>query len=385
MKIAILADGYPSKGNPQFIFVQQLVHAIVDLGHDVYVIAQQSLTHALIRGEKILSKHTVEYTKNNNSYQVYRPYRISFGNGRKLLYKIFNGIHRKSIHSILDTIKPDVLYGHFWHNANKFTEYAHKHSLPVFVACGEGDNALENLVKNLTQKKLELLTSAIKGVISVSSENKRKCVDFKLAKESDVIVLPNCVDDSIFHPTEKNYTLRNKLGVRNDDFLILFIGYFIKRKGPDRLINAVNKLNDKNIKLIFIGKTMGGDEVEPINDNIVFKGTIDHDELPHYFNAADLFVLPTLKEGCCNAIVESLACGLPVVSANRPFNDDILNHNNSIRIDPENIEEIANAIFKFKNNKDFYSSIKESTLNNSNQYSITTRAEKIIEFIKSKI
>ena len=63
MKIAILADGYPSKGNPQFIFVQQLVNALVDLGNEIFVIAPQSLTHALIRGEKILSRHTVEYTK----------------------------------------------------------------------------------------------------------------------------------------------------------------------------------------------------------------------------------------------------------------------------------------------------------------------------------
>lgn len=385
MKIAILANGFPSKGNPSYVFVQQLVFALVDMGIEISVIAPQSLTHALVRGEKVLKCNTTESTKKGNLFEVYRPYRISFGKGRKKLYKLVNKFNKQRINRLLTKINPTVLYGHFWYNANTLKDFAIKNNLPIFVACGEGDNALEELVDKLSGIDRKELSTAVKGVISVSSENKRKCIDYGLTTEEKIIVLPNCVDDTVFHPTEKDMSLRKELGIEEDDFVILFIGSFIKRKGPDRLIEAVKKLNDQRIKLIFIGRTMGGDEVDPVYDNIMFKGTVNHDNLPQYFNAADLFVLPTLKEGCCNAIVESLACGLPVVSANRAFNDDILNKNNSITVNPENIDEIAQAIYKFKNDKSFYSSIKQYAIEHSNQYSITTRAKRIIDFIKSKI
>lgn len=64
----------------------------------------------------------------------------------------------------------------------------------------------------------------------------------------------------------------------------------------------------------------------------------------YYLNAADFFVLPTLAEGCCNAIIEALACGLPVISSNLPFNDDILDENNSIKINPMDIQALRESM-----------------------------------------
>ena len=60
--------------------------------------------------------------------------------------------------------------------------------------------------------------------------------------------------------------------------------------------------------------------------------------------------MPTRAEGCCNAIIEALACGLPVISSNKAFNDEILNDEYSIRIDEQNEEKLYLAISDLKDN-----------------------------------
>ena len=98
-----------------------------------------------------------------------------------------------------------------------------------------------------------------------------------------------------------------------------------------------------------------------------------------------MFVLPTQKEGCSNAIVESLACGTPVISANRPFNADILNEHNSILIDPDSVDEIAKAISILKENRELLKVKKEYTESQAHNYSIKGRAKKIYDFIMMKV
>jgi glycosyltransferase involved in cell wall biosynthesis len=379
-RITIISDDFPSPGRPVFVFVQQLVFALVDQGVKVNVVAPQSLSHALLRGEKLRPRFSNEKTNNGNLFEVYRPFSISFGLGHRILYKIASKFNNYNLTKTLDAIQPEILYGHFWHNANLVREYSIKHRLPAFVACGEGDDALEELVENLSADEKKSLSNVVKGVICVSSENKRKCLEYLLSREDNTIVLPNCVDDSLFHPMDAS-NMRNQLGATDDDFVVSFTGAFIKRKGAKVLSDAIKMISDPQIKLIFMGKVVKGDESVPDCPGIVYMSSTEHDKMPEFLNASNVFVLPTLKEGCCNAIVEALACGIPVISSNRPFNDDILNDDNSIVVDPERADEVAAAINKMKNDKMFYAKKKKYTVQNSNQYSIVERAKKVAAFI----
>lgn len=383
-KIALITSDYPSPGRPSYIFVEQLTEAMVDLGIDVTIIAPQSITRHLIRGVPKMPRHSIGTTKNGNEYQIYRPYYISVGNCSIIVNDSLRLIRQRNILKILNKIDFDCIYCHFWENVQPIQSYALKYNIPVYVACGEGDEALEELNARMSSKSREKINRIVKGVISVSSENKRKCIKYGLVSKDNVNVFPNCVDTHLFQ-TKLSEEKKRELGIKPDDFTIVFVGGFIYRKGARRVSQAITQLHDDKIKSIFIGKSFAGDCEEPDCEGIVFKGIVNHDSIPDYLNCADAFVLPTLKEGCCNAIVESLATCVPVISSKGTFNDDIINETNSIRIDPLNIDEIAAAIKKMKSDVEFRQQLIANMKICREQYSIIGRAKRILNFMNDKL
>lgn len=377
--ITIVSGSYPYKNQIKLVFVQQLVHALIDMGIKVNVVASQSIIHAIIHKEKLIPTHYTGITENGNKYDIYRPFTLSFGNNNPFK-KLTSWYNKKIITSQIKKTNSNIIYTHFWSSALPIYEYALDKSIPLFVACGEGDNELEDMVENMPCEDLRKLSSSVTGVISVSSENKRKCVKYKLAKENNIGVFPNCVNTNIFKQLNVD-DLKNRLDIKKDDFVICFVGGFIPRKGPDRIAKAITKLNDPQIKVIFIGNTFPGYPYDFDCPGIIHKGPISHDVIPQYLNCADVFVMPTEKEGCCNAIVESLAVGLPVISSDGAFNDDILNENNSIRVNPNDVDAIAAAIQKLKVDINLRKSMTEYSLSCHEDYSIKRRAYNILNFI----
>lgn len=377
--ITVITSNYPAPGHIANVFVQQLVHAIIDAGIIVTVVASQSIVHNLVHKVRFLPKHSEGVTENGNVYDIYRPYTLSFGN-KNYFRRFTNWFNKRAIVSIVKVINSEVLYSHFWSSALHAYEYAVNSNRPLFVACGEGDNELEDMVAKMSGEEIEFLSSAVTGVVSVSSENKRKCIDFGLITEDKIDVFPNCVNTKLFYRMDVT-ELKNKLGITENDFVIGFVGFFVARKGPDRIAKAIMKLNDPNIKVIFAGNNLSGYPYEFDCPGILHKGPLDHEQLPLYMNCADVFVMPTQKEGCCNAIVEALAIGLPIISSDGPFNDDILDEHNSIRLNPNDIDAIADAIKKLKEDKMLRQSMTEYSLSRHEEYSIQGRAKRIMEFI----
>lgn len=381
--VTIVAGDYPAEGHMKLVFVQQLVHAMIAEGIKVNVVAPQSLVHAVVRREKLLPCHSKSITEKGVEYDIYRPYTLSFGKNN--LFKcLTNWFNHCSIENRLKKIGNEVLYTHFWSSAKLVYNFGLKNKIPLFVACGEGDNALEDMMKEMPKTELDRMSKAVNGVVSVSSENKRKCVNFGLVKDEDIEVFPNCVNTEVFHKMDVT-EMKHQLGIKDDDFVISFVGGFIPRKGPDRIAESIKILNDPKIKVIFIGKPFSGFPYDFNCHGIIHKGPLEHNLIPQYINCSDVFVMPTQKEGCCNAIVEALAMGIPVISANRPFNDDILDDKNSIRIDPDDVNAITEAIRTLRDNKELRQSMADYSLSRHNEYSIQGRAKRILEFINKQI
>lgn len=90
--------------------------------------------------------------------------------------------------------------------------------------------------------------------------------------------------------------VRGRLGYAVNDFIVVFVGRFVHRKGAKRVSDAIAKLKDDSIKSIFIGSTMS-DETNVKNLivlGILFKGKLKHSDIPLYLNSADVFILPSI-------------------------------------------------------------------------------------------
>lgn len=386
MNLVIVSDDFPEKNHQSYVFVEQLVIALSDLGVIVSVIAPQSLTKRVFRGTVKLPKYKEYLTRKGNKYEVYRPSYLSAGTVGALQRFYFWSL-RKSVEGVLKKIGKeniDAVYGHFWHNANTLVNYSRKYNKSLFVACGESGKAILQLIDILKPEELKKLVNTVSGVISVSTENKNRMLQHALADEAKIEVIPNAVDKTVFFPRDRKI-LRKKFGINDSDFVICFVGGFINRKGSNRLSEAITQLNDSSIKSFFMGKAWSYDDCTPDCPGILLKDSIQHDALPDYLSASDVFVLPTLNEGCCNAIVEALSCGLPVISSNLPFNDDILDETCSVRIDPSNVDEIKDAIMLLKNDGELRERLAKGALEKSVSLSIETRARRVLDFIQSKM
>lgn len=369
MKILVVTRNYPTKHRELFPFVKQLVDEFCRQGHICYVVVPYSIVS---ERHFYIQREFVEYPSGGKSI-VLRPNYLSYSNltkvQEKLSTKAWWRAFRKGL-SWIDT-EIDFVYCHFWQSLKAGMYYANSHNIPIYVATGE--SKIINLYPNYKAERD--IQKKVSGVICVSTKCKDESVSLNLIEEDKCIVLPNAINNNLFRKLDKK-ECRRKLSIPLDLFVIVSVGSFIERKGTTRIAKAIDSLGEC-IYSIFVGKG----PMEPTCKNILFKGTLTHEDIPIYLNAADVFVLPTLNEGCCNAVVEAMACGLPIISSDRKFNWDVLNDSNSILIDPENIDEIAVAIKRLYYDKELRSRLSDGALLSARDLTIKERAGKIIEFI----
>ena len=274
----------------------------------------------------------------------------------------------------------DVFYGHFFFQGYHALPEAIRRNKPIVVASGE----TEVTYRSEYAAHIKEFLMHLKGIICVSTKNKEEATAAGLTDGGNCVVLPNSVDSTLFKKMDKK-ECREKLGFPQNEFIVAFVGYFTYRKGSRRVSDAITMLKDEQIKSIFIGRNNDGDDVEPNCEGILFKGSMDHDNIPTYLGASDVFVLPTRAEGCPNAVVEALACGLPVISSDRKFNYDVCNETNSILVEPDDVEAISVAIKKLKDDPILREKLSKGALKMARTLTITERAKRIIIFIKQQI
>lgn len=190
-----------------------------------------------------------------------------------------------------------------------------------------------------------------------------------------VVNLPNPIDTTKFMPVNK-VQARMTLNLPTDKKLVLYGAMSATsdpRKGYIELVKALGTLqNSGNTELLVFGSSQSDNELQ-YGFEAHYLGHVDDDSLRLLYCAADVMVVPSLQENLSNAIMESLACGTPVVSFNIGGNRDLIDHKqNGYLAEPFSSTDLAEGI--------------QWVLDSPNYESLSKNArEKVLKCFDSKI
>lgn len=382
MEYCIVASNYRTETQHVHVFLDNVVVRFVDRGITCNVIAPQSLVRYLFKGKARRKKVAHRMTPDGNPYTVYSPLYLVFPFW-KLGELHLSDLTKRSFTNAVKRVygkrkmNADLVYSHFIHSGIAGVQLGIEQGIPTFIANGEADTitSVRHLSPALVRQTLENVT----GIISVSTKNKDEIVqlygDETILNKTRIIV--NAADPERFHRKDR-LQCRKELGLPEDAFIVSYTGSFIPRKGTKKLSRVLDRL--ENVYSVFIGTG----EDAPDCKNILHVGRVPNEQISTYLCASDVFVLPTQAEGCCNAIVEAVSCGVPVISSDRAFNHDVLDETCSILIDPDSEEELEAAIRTIKENEELRHSLAQGCLERGRELTLEKRVDKLLLFMKEQ-
>jgi len=209
---------------------------------------------------------------------------------------------------------------------------------------------------------------------------------FDLARER--ITVAHLAASSGFHPRDKRQSqeyLAGKYGIWFP--FILYVGRIQARKNLPRLVEAYARLRKQGLdaKLVLVGKKDWQSEqlMEKIKelglqDSVVFPGFVPFDDLPIFYNAAEVFVFPSFFEGFGLPVVESMASGVPTITSFGSSLEEVAG-DGALLVDPRDTTSITDAIGKVLCDPDLQRDLVARGLKRSKDFTTGNLAEKALE------
>jgi len=186
-------------------------------------------------------------------------------------------------------------------------------------------------------------------IIAISGMVKRDITKNYPVSVDDIVVIFNPVDIEKFHPANRDkyrQEIREQHGLREKDFVVLFVGSGFERKGVRYLLEAAEMLEEP-VTIMIVGKGRGAKYQGIIKkQRVIFCGP--QQRIERYYAAADAFVFPTIYEPFGNVHLEALASGLPVITTKASGASEIIENgvNGFVVQEPEDTRAIAEGMKK---------------------------------------
>lgn len=392
MRIGLFTDQYYPFVSGVVTSIKMLYDGLTNLGHECYIVT--SMAEDKIKDLEKQRKNVINIYGRPYPFKDLRDYRYTFS-------------HRKYLKTIKN-LNLDIIHVHTEYNISKLAILAHKklhipmvhtlHTLwsdyfkyvsPFF------DKHFHKLMEKYLRK---LFTGPVSknSIIDIVPTKKVYDQSLKYGLNSDIRIIPTGIDLDKFNP--KHFTnqqindLKNKLGIKPNQFVFLYIGRASKEKNIITLLNSYAKACKGNFDTVFV-LVGGGPQLEElkeyckelqIDNQIIFTNTIPREKLPIYYQLGDIFVNASQSETQGLTYIEALGSSIPLlVQKDDCIKDVVENYYNGIYFEGEDdltlkMKEILRAPETLKK-------IKSNTINSVFEYSKETYALRVFALYEEAI
>ncbi len=245
-------------------------------------------------------------------------------------------------------------------------------------------------------------------IIAISESTKRDVVRL-LGVPPDKVDVVYCGRDEAFHPLPEAQVAAFRLRRGLPEHFVLFVGTIEPRKNLTTLLEAYaafrrdvrdQEIGNRKSKIGNLHLVIGGAKgwfyedvfarVEELGleDQVMFPGYIPVSELPLWYNAAELFVYPSLYEGFGLPPLEAMACGTPVVTANTSSLPEVVGeapgtgsqgHSAGLTVDPLDVEGLAEAMRRALGDEALRQEMRKRGLQRAKGFSWTKTAQETVQ------
>ena len=319
MRIGIFTDTYPPFINGVSTSIVSLERALIKEGHEVFIVTvnPEEMAYKIDDDERIIRIpgipigiydyrltgiypiKAVNKIKNWNLDIIHSHTEFGIGTFARIISKRYN-----------------IPLVHTYHTM--YEDYVH------YITHGYFDKSSKLIVEHLTKFYCDRTAKEL----IVPSKKTYDLFKEKYKVDKNIHIVPTGIEVDRFYKENNNQNevlkIKQELGIKKDDFIILYVGRLAQEKNIELLLEAQADIvkNDKNCKLIIIGN--GPDYSHfidmayklKINKNVIFTNAIPWDIIPLYYQIADLFATASKTETQGLTVIEAMAASVPVVCLN---------------------------------------------------------------------
>lgn len=380
MKIAIFTDTFYPQTNGVSHFVINSAESLSHQGHEVKIFTVMS-SQAIKKFNSLGYKFSVENIPSFSVNFIYQGERFTLPLGWTI--------------KKVKKFKPDIIHSHTPLSVGCEAVLAAK-ILKIPIA-GEHHTFYDYYLKHIkmnyawAKKASWKITAAYYNRCNIVVSPTQSLADdlIKSGLKKPVKIIPNCIDTNFFHPVSNEEKDKIKKAYNIESHSIVYVGRMSYEKNLDQLIRIFSLLikddDMKDTKLMLVGDGPERKKLEALarklhlDKNIIWTGTLREQILKESFSCNDVFVTASRSENMPLTILEAMACGLPMVTADdNGLKEIIKNNQNGYLCRVDNAEEMAAKIKSLLEDNDKREKFGRASRNLAMNYSkekITTLLE----------
>ena len=321
MKILMTTDLYIPTVNGVVTSIRTLKQSLEKKGHDVRILA-------LSEEPDINHKDHIYSVSSMNLDNVYPGARVALSVNRLIYQNIIEW-------------QPDIIHSHCefstFKMAKNIAEYLNIPIVHTYHTIYEDYTHYFSPNKKIGEKIVSYFSRRIlnQTELVIAPTEKVKQLLNKYQVDTPIDVIPTGIDTDQFKQEvnkEKLLQLKQKLGILEQDRVLLFIGRIAKEKNIEELVRYLSKMKAPHIKLLICGDGPFREELEGyinelhLSEQVIFTGMICPQEIATYYQLGDIFINASTSETQGLTYIEALLSGLPVLCRKDASIDNVINN-----------------------------------------------------------